>query len=171
MASSASHSRTSPIWDRCVTLPFRERSILSAHRRRPQPPFFLSATSQGSVSSGIFSFKLASEGSELFLGGTNLALYTGEVEFHPVTQVGYWQIGGGSVAANGVTAGSGFDAVIDTGTTIMYGDSNQVGTLYGAIPGAQIYDAGNGFYSYPCDPPPTVTFSWGGQLWAITPEK
>lgn len=75
------------------------------------------------------------------------------------------------MAANGVIVGAGFDAVIDTGTTIMYGDTNQVATLYGAIPGSQTFDAQNGFYSYPCDPAPTVTFSWGGNAWAITPEK
>ncbi|KAI1785665.1 acid protease [Ganoderma leucocontextum] len=136
-----------------------------------QPPFFQSAMAQGQVSSGVFSFKLASEGSELFLGGKNSSLYTGALEFHSVSEAAYWQIGGGSAAANGVVAGSGFEAVIDTGTTIMYGDPDQVGTLYGAIPGAQVFDAENGFYSYPCNSPPTVTFSWGGTAWAITPEN
>ncbi|KAM5544249.1 hypothetical protein V8D89_001909 [Ganoderma adspersum] len=138
-----------------------------------QSPFFQSARSQGALPLGEFSFKLASTGAELFLGGTNTSLYTGAPEFHNVSQVGYWQIGGGQVAANGVAVGgTGFDAVIDTGTTIMYGDADQVATLYGAIPGSATFDAQNGFYSFPCNSTPAVTFSWaGGQEWAISPEN
>ena len=138
-----------------------------------QTPFFQTAMNQSAIPSGEFSFKLASTGAELFLGGTNTSLYTGTPEFHNVSQVGYWQIGGGQAAANGVAVGStGFDAVIDTGTTIMYGDADQVATLYGAIPGSATFDAENGFYSFPCNSTPTVAFSWaGGQQWAISQEK
>ncbi|PIL25260.1 transporter [Ganoderma sinense ZZ0214-1] len=137
-----------------------------------QPPFFQSAMSQDRVSASEFSFKLAATGAELFLGGRNTTLFTGPVEFHDLSQVAFWQIGGGSVAANGVgVSGTTFDAVIDTGTTIIYGDTEQVATLYGAIPGAQEFDPENGFYSFPCDSTPTVAFNWGGEDWPISAEN
>jgi hypothetical protein len=48
--------------------------------------------------------KLAWEGSELFLGGTNENLYSGDIEYHkvdPSTQD--WQVGGASIKVNGTT--------------------------------------------------------------------
>ena len=62
-----------------------------------QNPYFNNAKAQGAVKSGMFGFKLAKSGSELYLGGTNSMLYTGSIEYHPVSGPGYWQIGNGSV--------------------------------------------------------------------------
>ena len=59
--------------------------------------FFNSAQAQGAVPSGVFAFKLAKKGSELFLGGTNSRLYTGSIEYHGVVGRGFWQIGSGEV--------------------------------------------------------------------------
>jgi cathepsin D len=41
------------------------------------PPTFQNLVSQGEVREPIFSFKLAPDGSELFLGGANPELYKG----------------------------------------------------------------------------------------------
>ena len=62
-----------------------------------EDPFFNSAQAQGAVPSGVFAFKLAKKGSELFLGGTNSRLYTGSIEYHGVVGRGFWQIGSGEV--------------------------------------------------------------------------
>ena len=42
----------------------------------PATPFFQSLVSQGQTDQSVFSFKLATSGSELYLGGANSALYT-----------------------------------------------------------------------------------------------
>jgi cathepsin D len=54
-----------------------------------------------------------------------------------------------SASANGQTTGRNIDAIIDTGTTLVIGDTNTVAALYQAIPGAQdaSQTAGAGFFT------------------------
>ena len=55
---------------------------ISAHNA---PPVFQTLISEGVVTSPVFGFKLAASGSELFLGGTNSALYTGDFTWVSLT--------------------------------------------------------------------------------------
>jgi len=48
------------------------------------PPVFQTLISEGVVTSQVFGLKLASSGSELFLGGTNGALFTGDFTWVPL---------------------------------------------------------------------------------------
>ncbi|KAF9235755.1 aspartic peptidase domain-containing protein, partial [Melanogaster broomeanus] len=48
-------------------------------------PVFQTLVDQGQTDEPIFGFKLAANGSELYLGGTNSALYTGSFSYAPVT--------------------------------------------------------------------------------------
>jgi cathepsin D len=83
-----------------------------------QDPFFNTATKQGAVSQSVFGFKLASQGSELFLGGTNNNLFSGDLEFHEVdSSIGLWQVPGASVKVNGQSVADSFETIIDSGTT------------------------------------------------------
>ena len=127
---------------------------------------------QGVVSAGVFGFKLASSGSELFLGGTDTSLYSGSIEYHAVDEsTGFWQATGASAIAGSKTAVSNFETIIDSGTTIMYGPPSAVKKFYAAIPGSGVYDSSEGYYYYPCNSLPTVGFSWGGKTWAISSAK
>jgi cathepsin D len=49
------------------------------------PPLFQTLISEGVVTSPVFGFKLATPGSELFIRGTNNALYTGNFTWLPLT--------------------------------------------------------------------------------------
>jgi len=49
------------------------------------PPVFQTLISEGVLTSPVFGFKFATSGSELFLGGTNCALYTGDFTWVPLT--------------------------------------------------------------------------------------
>ena len=49
------------------------------------PPLFQTLISEGAVASPVFGLKLATSGSELFFGGTNNALYTGDFTWVPLT--------------------------------------------------------------------------------------
>ncbi|OBZ70908.1 Aspartic protease [Grifola frondosa] len=132
-------------------------------------PFFNTAISQGSVQQGVFGFKLASSGSELYLGGTDSALYSGSIEYHDIdTSTGFWQIPGATAYVGSTSAVSNFETIIDSGTTIMYGPPSAIKTLYSKVPGSAVYDSANGYYSFPCTSVPSVSFSWGGQNWAIS---
>ena len=137
-----------------------------------QSPFFNTAVSQGAVSEGVFGFKLASSGSELYLGGTNSDLYTGSIEYHDVDQsTGFWQITSGKAYVGSTAAVSNFETIIDSGTTIMYGPPEAVKKVYEAVEGAGVFDEDYGYYYYPCNSPPEVSFSWGGRQWSITADK
>ncbi|KIL56219.1 hypothetical protein M378DRAFT_194361 [Amanita muscaria Koide BX008] len=131
-----------------------------------QNPFFNTAFSQGAVASNSFGFKLAASGSKLFLGGANSNLYSSSTESHSISSSssGVWQIGGASISVNGNQVVSGFETIIDSGTTIMYGSPSDVKTFYSKVPGSTFI----GYYSFPCDSVPSVSFSWGGKNWAIS---
>ncbi|KAJ7435463.1 acid protease [Mycena galericulata] len=134
-----------------------------------QNPFFVNADSQGVVSANQFGFFLASSGSELYLGGSDDSLYSGSIEFNTVdSSGGFWQATGASALVGGSSAVSGIQTIIDSGTTLMYGPPDSIKTLFAQVPGSKLFDSTNGFYSYPCDAPPEISFSWGGQEWAIT---
>ncbi|KAI0712467.1 acid protease [Earliella scabrosa] len=133
-------------------------------------PFFSTAVKQGAVKEGTFAFKLANNGSELFLGGTNSDLYTGDVEFHDVvSDVGFWVIGDGSITLDGQAAQSDMLTIIDSGTTLIVAPPNAADALYQSIEGAQMVE--QGFYSFPCDTPPQIGFNWGGKAWEVSADN
>ena len=49
-------------------------------------PVFQTLVSESQVSGSVFSFKLSSSGAELYVGGSNSALYSGDFTYTPVTQ-------------------------------------------------------------------------------------
>jgi cathepsin D len=137
-----------------------------------KPPFVNTAFEQGSIPSNEFAFYLAKIGSELFLGGTDASKYIGAIEYHGISsQSGFWQIGDASTHVNSNVVNTGFQTIIDSGTTIMYGPPNDVEAFYSHVHGSRLYDANNGFYSFPCLSPPAVSFSWGGKIWSISEAK
>ena len=84
---------------------------------------------------------------------------------------GFWQINGGKAYVGSKAVVTGFETIIDSGTTIMYGPPSTVKTLYSAISGSGVYDSSEGYYYYPCSSPPAVSFSWGGKKWEISADK
>jgi len=152
--------------DGILGLAFPELSSLG------EDPYFTTAFAQEAVPENVFGFKLASSGSSLYLGGTEDKLFTGDIEYHDLdASNGFWQIGGANATVGSTTVVSGFSTVIDSGTTIMYGPPSSVKTFYSAIPGSKLFDSTNGYYSFPCQSPPSVAFNWGGQNWEISPEN
>ena len=123
-------------------------------------PFFFTAVDQGVVDQGVFGFKLASSGSELFIGGTNENLYTDDIEYHNLSSSnGFWQIGGASVTMNGKTEGSNLDTIIDSGSTIITAPTSTAKKLWGAVSGSKVYNSSQGLYYYPCDSMPEIKFN------------
>lgn len=69
----------------------------------------------------MFAFKLASSDSELYIGGTNDQLYSGDIEYHNVSSSGggFWQISGASAIVGGKEVVSGFDTITDSGESSL----------------------------------------------------
>ncbi|KAI0771237.1 acid protease [Trametes elegans] len=137
-----------------------------------QNPFFFSAVDQKTAPQPVFAFKLGKTGSELFIGGTNRALFKGDLESHVLSaESGFWQIGGASVIVGGQTVVSNMDTVIDSGSTIMTAPPDAAAQFWNAVPGAQVFDQDSGLFTFPCESVPEVAFNWGGQSWAVSAEN
>lgn len=128
---------------------------------------FQTLVSQGAVPEPVFAFKLASSGSELYIGGVNSALYYAPFTYLPITQQGYWQVAGDAIGIDGKEIVSGFSAIVDTGTTLILGDTSYVSQLYAVINATEV---GGGVYSLPCDAMPNVTITLGGKSFALSAE-
>ncbi|KAF8261656.1 aspartic peptidase domain-containing protein [Lactarius quietus] len=160
------------------------------------PPFFQTLVTQGEVAKPEFAFKLAENGSELYLGGTNSELYEGDFTYVPVNdQVSIELIGDNCLkfwlpakAFWNITLDSLFvgekhivpprnasSAIIDTGTTLIIGDENDVKEIYAHIPGSEPArpkdDLGEGFFTIPCDFDTVVSFVFGGKAFPVSPER
>ncbi|KAH7884068.1 Asp-domain-containing protein [Phlebopus sp. FC_14] len=132
-------------------------------------PVFQNLISEGQVDSPVFAFKLASTGSELFLGGVNSDLYTGDFTYVPVTQEGYWEVNMDSVQGNGQTILSNIDSIIDTGSSVIIGQPSEVAAFYDAVGGKDASDTvGQGYYTFPCDSVPAVSLTFGGTAFSIS---
>ncbi|KAF7342253.1 Acid protease [Mycena venus] len=135
----------------------------------PSTPFFNTAFRKGTLHKNLFGFYLASRGSELFLGGADTTKYKGAIEYHAVDPAtGFWQIKGARAKVGSTVAVSGFETIIDSGTTIMYGPPAAVAKLYAKVPGSAVFDKARGLYSFPCATPPKIAFNWGGKDWPIS---
>ncbi|KAI0645865.1 aspartic peptidase domain-containing protein [Trametes meyenii] len=114
-------------------------------------------------------------GGVMTLGGTNSTLFTGDIEFIPLTTSGsptFWmlEMTGATVQGNSVNIPTGSAALsaIDTGTTLVGGPSDAVKTIYDAIPGSQPVPSMQGFFQFPCSTNVQVSFAFGGKSWPIS---
>ncbi|KAF7312468.1 Acid protease [Mycena indigotica] len=164
--TTLSHSFSDDPIDGIMGMAFPEISNIG------ESPFFDTAHSAGNVDSNMFSFYLASTGSELYLGGTNSKLYSGDIEYVPVAaSSGFWQATGAKIKVGSTTVLQDFQAIIDSGTTIMYGPPASVKEVFSHVEGSQLFDSASGFYSYPCDNPPKLSFNYGGKDWTISADN
>ncbi|KAJ7734430.1 acid protease [Mycena metata] len=135
-----------------------------------QDPFFINAKSEGAIAVGQFSFYLAPTGSELYIGGTDNTKYTGAIEFNSInTTSGYWQPAtNGQAKVGSTTVLTGLQTIIDSGSTLMGCPPALVQQIYAQVPGAKVFDADEGLYSFPCASPPQLSFNWGGKDWTVS---
>ncbi|CAL1697154.1 unnamed protein product [Somion occarium] len=71
--------------------------------------------------------------------------------------------------ASTLTSSKKIAAIVDTGTTLLVGDSKTVERIYSLVPGAQSAEhyAGPGFYSFPCDATPDIGLIFNGTEFKI----
>ncbi|KAL4245319.1 peptidase A1 family protein [Abortiporus biennis] len=134
------------------------------------PPFFQNVMDQGQSDSAMFAFKLSADASELYVGGVNNAHYKGDFAYASVTHEGYWEVNMDSVSVGGQQVAGQQSAIVDTGTTLLVGDSKTVANIYSNIPNAQASDtSGPGMYTFPCNAVPTISLTFGGKAFNIDP--
>ncbi|KAG8521478.1 Napsin-A, partial [Galemys pyrenaicus] len=136
-----------------------------------------SLVDQGLLEKPVFSFYLnrdpeAADGGELVLGGSDPAHYIPPLTFVPVSTPAYWQ-----VHMQGVEVGKGLTlcargcaAILDTGTPVITGPSEEIRALHKAIGGLPFLA---GEYFIPCSmipKLPPVSFRLGGAWFNLTAE-
>ncbi|XP_006134990.1 cathepsin D [Pelodiscus sinensis] len=141
-------------------------------------PFFDNVILQKLIEKNIFSFYLnrdpqAQPGGELLLGGTDPKYYTGNLEWVNVTRKAYWQVHMDEVdVANSLTlCKGGCEAIVDTGTSLITGPTEEVKALQAAIGAKPLI---KGQYVIPCDKVPSlpvVSLVLGGKPYALTGEQ
>ncbi|KAG9104525.1 Type I transmembrane sorting receptor [Ceratobasidium sp. 370] len=137
-----------------------------------KPTFIDNLKSAGAIKSSVFAFKLSASGAELFIGGTNSKLFTGDITFSPLTSKTFW-LTTGAATAGGSEAYTG-GMIIDSGTTLVVGPKASVDSFW-QVAGGQKCDSsacgGDGFYTYDCESPPSVAFKFGDTSFAMSPES
>ncbi|KAJ9126685.1 hypothetical protein QFC24_001715 [Naganishia onofrii] len=164
-ATTAS-STTGATFDGLVGMAYQSLSTERA------PPLFSTLYSQGAVSSGLFAFKLTASGAELSLGGLDANAYTGAVTYTPVTQQGYWQVAMGSANVGGSAKVSNRQAIIDTGTTLIYASSTDGKAFYAGFPSNYPlssfgYTGYDGYYAIPCTGSTAISLTFAGRSFSI----
>ncbi|KAK4052124.1 hypothetical protein OIV83_002418 [Microbotryomycetes sp. JL201] len=134
-----------------------------------RPPMFQTLVSQGKVSAPQFSFKLGQTGqSELYLGGMNPSLFVqGSTQWVNVVSQSYWIVPA-TAHANNVVGASNFNAIIDSGTSVIVAPSLAAKRFWAQVPNSAVY--GQGYYTYECKSPPSISFSFGAsdKKWTIS---
>ena len=129
------------------------------------PSVILSLVAQGQVPEPVFGLYLTqSNDSELFIGGVNSEHFKGSITYVPVEQQvstvargrgasnmgpnidaiiqGFWQTSFDNVIVNGNRVLGNSSVIIDSGTSIIFGDTNSVRTIYENIPGSAAIGGG-----------------------------
>ncbi|CAE6356747.1 unnamed protein product [Rhizoctonia solani] len=134
--------------------PFWEALVSNNQWHEPVMSFWMTRYSNVSGASD------AEFGGEFILGGTNEALYSGDIEFVSLPYASnptFWAIPIHSITVNGneiSTVGPDMSAAlaaIDTATSLIGGPPSAVENLYAAIPGAKRGEGVlEGFWTLPC---------------------
>uniref|UniRef100_A0A8C6E399 Peptidase A1 domain-containing protein n=1 Tax=Moschus moschiferus TaxID=68415 RepID=A0A8C6E399_MOSMO len=98
-------------------------------------PIFDNLWSHGALSEPVFAFYLSknkSEGSVVMFGGVDHRYYQGELNWVPVSETRYWKISMNHISMNGnvVACPCGCHAIVDTGTSLIYGPTEQVTNIH-----------------------------------------
>lgn len=134
------------------------------------PPVY-NMVAQGLLSKPVFSVWLdrnlsSSVGGELMFGGSDSTKYSGELTYMPVIDQGFWQIqmDGGYVGDFEFCKG-GCAAVVDTGTSALWGPSQYVSVILSAlnVDGMGNVDCRRVNYL------PDVMFAFGGKIFPLRP--
>ncbi|XP_007951498.1 cathepsin E [Orycteropus afer afer] len=138
-------------------------------------PVFDNMMAQNLVTLPMFSVYMSSDpaggkGSGLIFGGYDHSHFSGSLNWVPVTKQGYWQIALDNIQVGGTVmfCSGGCQAIVDTGTSLITGPSNNIKQLQKAI-GAEPMD---GEYAVECanlNVMPDVTFTINGVPYTLGP--
>ncbi|CAK5274012.1 unnamed protein product, partial [Mycena citricolor] len=151
------------------------------------PPFWETLVSGGSWDSPVMAFQLTrflnqsrsgnlQAGGSFTMGFVNNSLYTGQIEYinMPTAFNSYWTLPITDITVQGasisMSSGTSAYAAIDSGTTLVGGPAEDIANIYAQIPGSSPGTGSfSGYYLYPCNTAVSVSISFGGRSWSVSP--
>ncbi|KAH8349375.1 hypothetical protein KR067_002525, partial [Drosophila pandora] len=136
-------------------------------------PFFQNLYHQKLVQQPVFSFLLrnngttASYGGELILGGSDPALYRGQLTYVPVSNPEYWQFFTDSIQMGNTLISRGSAAIADTGTSLLLAPIAQ----YTQIAGIFKVNSQGYFRCRKISAWPTLNFRINGVSFKVPPQN
>ncbi|WFD29226.1 cathepsin D [Malassezia sp. CBS 17886] len=131
------------------------------------PPFFSSLVNQKAVSEPVFQFTLkAGSGSSLHLGGVDKSKASGDFSYSSVDpSSGFW-------ATDASVNGQKITAIIDTGSTVISGPTDQVRQLFSKLKGVTPFESqGSLLGAFDCSQTPSITFKIAGKTIKLAREQ
>jgi len=132
----------------------------------------------GKCQQKVFAFWLSrdpesgAKGGELTLCGTDSSHYEGDLFYVPVSRQKYWQISVDEVTVGTTSIATKFEAIVDSGTSLLTGPSKDVTQLQKAIGAHKIPIVGE--YVVSCSKLPSMpnlTFKIKGKDFVLTPQQ
>jgi len=112
-------------------------------------------------------------GGEMTLCGTDPGHYVGELQYVPVSRQGYWQFEVDSVEVDGRSISTKFQAIADTGTSMLVGPRAEIDRIHELI-GAKQDPRFGSMYTVDCDKLdtlPDIVFNIGGKPFPLKPSQ
>jgi hypothetical protein len=138
-----------------------------------EPPF-QQLWKSGKLNKNLFSFHLgdmSGQDGELMLGDWNDAKYSGSITWIPLNAETYWQVSFGGFHYNGELITTTKRAILDTGTSLLAGPSQEVKSLLSAMGATQVMPLVQE-YKVDCntiDKLPDITFDLGNHHFTLQP--
>eukprot|EP00298_Acanthocystis_sp_HF-20_P001257 c11658_g1_i1.p1 GENE.c11658_g1_i1~~c11658_g1_i1.p1 ORF type:complete len:392 (+),score=142.17 c11658_g1_i1:64-1239(+) len=95
-------------------------------------PVFTNLVNGGQLDQNVFSFALGKadgQAGELLLGGIDSNKYTGDLQYVPLSNTTYWALSLSSIKVNGADVTTAGRVIIDSGTSLLAGPTDDVAKL------------------------------------------
>jgi hypothetical protein len=119
----------------------------------------------GKLPEPVFAFYLGNNADgELTIGGVDTAHYTGDFTYVPLSSEDYWSVKLDGLKLNGDAIGSTTKAIVDSGTSLMAGPTEEVKAIATALNLGSVLGKE---YTVDCNAKYSLTWSVGGQDWVL----
>ncbi|KAH9989582.1 acid protease [Russula vinacea] len=120
---------------------------------------------------------LADSNPELIVGGRDSSRYSGDLVYTPVDtgNAAYWHTKLDGISINGNdTEVSTLEAIIDSGSSLVLGNSGSIANIYASIPGSSRVNESdpleNQFWTYPCNATVNLSIAISNTSFSISSE-
>ncbi|CAG8695746.1 23884_t:CDS:2, partial [Dentiscutata erythropus] len=132
------------------------------------PTVIQTMKAQNILNKALISFRFSPNSPSYLTLGDVPNEYSNSISYNKVVDNSSWTIAMSDVQVDGSSLGLKSNALVDTGATIIYGDSDHVSTILGKISGASL---SNNIWWIPCDTKTKISLVFNGVPYEIDPSN